>query len=1101
MPSPPPPSSEAARAAATVVGISRRQARPAASLTPPEVSDRTFRPFRHSHSLPVPRSQPVRRRRMYYRPFPSVTSLSSECEDGDDSSSSSADECEGSIGRRPTRRQRSLSLGTDSFPRFRTNDGGGAAEIPLDVEDGLCLSVSPITPSTADLVIRGEGDLVTRAKASTEGPAETSPLLHHPASALVSLHHPAPPLVSPKFPAHLPTPEKYKVHRRMSSIISSVCKPLLYGGVNCVMCIPCLYGYAAIIFRHPAYAGSVTALTKLALLSSMVHQLSFSFCSTLPFAIGQVQDAGLLFLSAMASDIADHVSSMTLEGTDPTPAIISTAVVLLGLATASLGAALMAAGRLRLADAVSYLPLPVVGGYLAFIGYFCLQAGVGLCASEDMVTVSDWGKVVNVRDVGLVLPGLIGGVVMTLSARLMPDALPAVMVGVPASFYLILYVTNTSMEVAREGGWVGEISSSVGPMDVFGLIDYRLVHWDAIPVIAATWVGMVFVVSFSSCLDVAAIAIDMGEALETNKELIVVGVSNLISGLTCGFTGSYIFSSTIFTYRTGTTNRAVGLVVAGAELAVFLSTANFLQFTPLYFLGGTLIFIGFDLVYEWIVEIRHKLLLSEYIVLLLTFLAIHIFGMDFGVILGVGVAIVDYVISTSRVSSLSRVSRRSRAVWTPQQWKMLQNHGYHGENPQIVTFEVQGTVFFGSSLQLLEQLSASLQIRASEEERERVAVMASPRMVRPRSPKPQASARVRPATQRRKEEMRKKHSAVRRKHRSRPHFVVLDLHSMIHVDASASRACFLQLAKMCAKRGICVCASGANSRVDWMLRSHDVAYSIEEEDAVRAEMYAEGMKTAREHLDSTKVLLFENVYEALEFCEHKIIDKLERDGIYGTASAPCDPVAPSNGGSSAFRRIPSLTSLRGTPSSTAPAASIADVLAHYLGPDAGHRTREALEAVRHGGGVESIHAERTYRLGDIVCDRDSEADAFFVVLAGSVCVCSYDDHLFAAGAGKEGEFVTGGGKVRALTGGSVASLDGSLTEIILQVGNIFGFVDYMLERRRACSYIAAADGTVLAILSRATMERLRSQQPDLERLLEKVLLQASIRELANVSPP
>uniref|UniRef100_A0A7S1BZH2 SLC26A/SulP transporter domain-containing protein n=1 Tax=Corethron hystrix TaxID=216773 RepID=A0A7S1BZH2_9STRA len=365
---------------------------------------------------------------MYYRPFPSVTSLSSECEAGDDSSSSSADECEGSIGRRPTRRQRSLSLGTDSFPRFRTNDGGGAAEIPLDVEDGLCLSVSPITPSTADLVIRGEGDLVTRAKASTEGPAETSPLLHHPASALVSLHHPAPPLVSPKFPAHLPTPEKYKVHRRMSSIISSVCKPLLYGGVNCVMCIPCLYGYAAIIFRHPAYAGSVTALTKLALLSSMVHQLSFSFCSTLPFAIGQVQDAGLLFLSAMASDIADHVSSMTLEGTDPTPAIISTAVVLLGLATAALGAALMAAGRLRLADAVSYLPLPVVGGYLAFIGYFCLQAGVGLCASEDMVTVSDWGKVVNVRDVGLVLPGLIGGVVMTLSARLMPDALPAVMV-------------------------------------------------------------------------------------------------------------------------------------------------------------------------------------------------------------------------------------------------------------------------------------------------------------------------------------------------------------------------------------------------------------------------------------------------------------------------------------------------------------------------------------------------------------------------------------------------------------------------------------------------------------------------------------------------
>lgn len=37
---------------------------------------------------------------------------------------------------------------------------------------------------------------------------------------------------------------------------------------------------------------------------------------------------------------------------------------------------------------------------------------------------------------------------------------------------------------------------------------------------------MVFVVSFSSCLDVAAIAMDMGEALDTNSELMTVGISN-----------------------------------------------------------------------------------------------------------------------------------------------------------------------------------------------------------------------------------------------------------------------------------------------------------------------------------------------------------------------------------------------------------------------------------------------------------------------------------------------------------------------------------------------------------------------------------------------
>lgn len=72
------------------------------------------------------------------------------------------------------------------------------------------------------------------------------------------------------------------------------------------------------------------------------------------------------------------------------------------------------------------------------------------------------------------------------------------------------------------------------------------------------------------------------------------------SGLTVGFTGSYIFSQTIFTYRTGTNSRWVGIFVALSFLGVVLSTINVLQVTPLFFLGSTLIFIGTDLLFEWV---------------------------------------------------------------------------------------------------------------------------------------------------------------------------------------------------------------------------------------------------------------------------------------------------------------------------------------------------------------------------------------------------------------------------------------------------------------------------------------------------------------------
>lgn len=48
--------------------------------------------------------------------------------------------------------------------------------------------------------------------------------------------------------------------------------------------------------------------------------------------------------------------------------------------TAVLGVALVVLGRLRLASLVQYLPMPVVGGYLAYIGYFCGQAGLAFAS-------------------------------------------------------------------------------------------------------------------------------------------------------------------------------------------------------------------------------------------------------------------------------------------------------------------------------------------------------------------------------------------------------------------------------------------------------------------------------------------------------------------------------------------------------------------------------------------------------------------------------------------------------------------------------------------------------------------------------------------------
>jgi hypothetical protein len=121
---------------------------------------------------------------------------------------------------------------------------------------------------------------------------------------------------------------------------------LVYAFVNCIISVPCLYGYAAVIFNHPVFGARMDALSKMVVFSSLLHQLAFTLFSGLPFAIGTVQDAGLIFLSSMSNQIATAILDVD-DGTEEE--VMSTVLVLLALGTASLGIVLILMGYFQLA--------------------------------------------------------------------------------------------------------------------------------------------------------------------------------------------------------------------------------------------------------------------------------------------------------------------------------------------------------------------------------------------------------------------------------------------------------------------------------------------------------------------------------------------------------------------------------------------------------------------------------------------------------------------------------------------------------------------------------------------------------------------------------
>lgn len=62
-----------------------------------------------------------------------------------------------------------------------------------------------------------------------------------------------------------------------------------------------------------------------------------------------------------------------------------------------------------------------------------------------------------------------------------------------------------------------------------------------------------------------------------------------------GFTGSYIFSQTIFTMRAGVHSRINGFVIAAMMFVIFVAPFSVIEYLPSYFFGSLMMWIGWEI--------------------------------------------------------------------------------------------------------------------------------------------------------------------------------------------------------------------------------------------------------------------------------------------------------------------------------------------------------------------------------------------------------------------------------------------------------------------------------------------------------------------------
>jgi sulfate permease, SulP family len=249
-----------------------------------------------------------------------------------------------------------------------------------------------------------------------------------------------------------------------------------------------------------------------------------------------------------------------------------------------------------------------------------------------------------------VLPGVLGGATIYVAIRKVHHmaTLPICILLEFVLFYIVLYLTHTSIGDATIHGWIRGTSTSTNVSSDTGssqslqwyhtwdyILRWDLVNWNVLPSLLPNWLGMIFVVALSSSLDVSAIEIELKKPLDYNHELQMIGMSNLISGCTGGYTGSYIFSQSIFSLRAGIRSRWAGFVLAFCELLIFITPIPILSYVPNFLFGSLLFMICIDLMWEWLWDVRLRFTAGEYALCLLTFGLIQWLNVEYGILAGI----------------------------------------------------------------------------------------------------------------------------------------------------------------------------------------------------------------------------------------------------------------------------------------------------------------------------------------------------------------------------------------------------------------------------------------------------------------------------------
>ena len=420
-------------------------------------------------------------------------------------------------------------------------------------------------------------------------------------------------------------------------------------------------------------------------------------------------------ISAPCAPAAAVLSALTIQMSQ---AGMDSGAVVIGLFLVALAASgsQIIFGILKIGQLIKYMPFPVVSGYLSGVGLIIIfsQIPKWLALPKGM----NWFDGLQQPELWQTPSLLVGAttaaamLVAPWISRKVPAVIQGLMAGALMYWCLAFFAYPELQRLENNHFVIGPLSADLGGLSQaittpwYNLGQMALPHWEQVVVPALTLAVLLSVDTLKTCVVLDALS---GSRHNSNKELIGQGLGNLASTLIGGAPGAGTMGATLVNKASGGETAMSGVFQGLWALLTVLLLTSLIAWIPIAALAALLVVIGFKMI-DWhsIELIRSRDTILDFAVIAVVVLVANTVSLIAASGLGVTLAILMFITEQVHTSTVRRKTYGntifSKRIRTQAERDLLATEG-----TKTIVFELQGSLFFGTTDQLYGTIESEIQ--------------------------------------------------------------------------------------------------------------------------------------------------------------------------------------------------------------------------------------------------------------------------------------------------------------------------------------------------------------------------------------------------------